>query len=142
MYAVLHNLKSKHRITMATKTEKQEEMKTARKLNKDFCHIFPHTDQNYVFDNRRCCSLETPPTAGGNLDLFLPALHRRNQQSCFKKKFCHAIEGFHVTSYQANFASHHSRDRHVGFLLAWNGKGKHNKMSRYFLFSSYHNTKL
>ena len=32
-----------------------------------------------------------------------------------------SIEGFHVTSYQANFASHHTRDRHVGFLLAWNG---------------------
>ena len=29
----------------------------------------------------------------------------------------YAIEGFHVTSYQANFASHPSRDRHVGFLL-------------------------
>ena len=24
------------------------------------------------------------------------------------------IEGFHVTSYQAKFASHHTRDRHVG----------------------------
>ena len=52
------------------------------------------------------------------------------------------IEGFHVTSYQANIASHHTRDRHVGFLLALNGIGKHNKMSRYFLFSLYHNTKL
>ena len=40
------------------------------------------------------------------------------------------IEGFHVTSYQANFASHRTRDRHVGFL--------YNKMSRYFLFSSCH----
>ena len=52
------------------------------------------------------------------------------------------IQDFHVTSYQANFPSHHPRDRHVGFLLGWNGLGKHNKMSRYFLFSSYHNTKL
>ena len=34
-----------------------------------------------------------------------------------------------MTSYLANFASHHTRDRHVGFLLAWNGIGKHNKMS-------------
>ena len=33
-------------------------------------------------------------------------------------------------------------NRHVGFLLAWNGIGKHNEMSRYFLLSSYHNTKL
>ena len=55
---------------------------------------------------------------------------------------CSLIEGFHVTSYQANFASHPTRDRHVGFLLAWRGIGKHDKMSRYFLFSSYHNTKL
>ena len=29
-----------------------------------------------------------------------------------------AIEGFHVTSYQANFASRHTCDRHVGFPLA------------------------
>ena len=29
-----------------------------------------------------------------------------------------AIEGFHVTSYQANFASHHTCNHHVGFLLA------------------------
>ena len=42
------------------------------------------------------------------------------------------IEGFYVTSYQANFASHHSRDRHVSFLLAYYGIGKHNKMSRDF----------
>ena len=52
------------------------------------------------------------------------------------------IEGFHdMTSYHANFASRHSRDRHVGFLLAWHRIGKHNKMSRYLLFSSYDNTK-
>ena len=52
------------------------------------------------------------------------------------------IEGFHVTSYQSNFASHHVRDRHVGFLFARSGIGKYKKISRYFLFSSYHNTKL
>ena len=40
------------------------------------------------------------------------------------------IEGFHVMSYQANFASHHTHDRHVGFPLAWQAIGKHNKMSR------------
>ena len=42
------------------------------------------------------------------------------------------IEGFHVmsTSYQANFASHPTRNRHVGFLLAWHGIGKYNKMSK------------
>ena len=52
------------------------------------------------------------------------------------------IECFHVTSYQANFASHPSCDRYVGFLIiAWAVKliGKYNKMSWYFLFSSYHN---
>ena len=42
------------------------------------------------------------------------------------------IEGFYVTSYQANFASHHTCDCHVGFLLAWRGIGKYNKMFHYF----------
>ena len=31
--------------------------------------------------------------------------------------YMYLIEGFHVTSYQANYASHPTRDRHVGFLL-------------------------
>ena len=44
----------------------------------------------------------------------------------------HIIESFHVTSYEANFASHHTCDCHVGFLLAWRGIGKHNKMPHYF----------
>ena len=35
---------------------------------------------------------------------------------------------------------HHSRDRDVGSLFARQGVEKHNKMSCYFLFSSYHNT--
>ena len=52
------------------------------------------------------------------------------------------IEGFHVTSYQANFASHHTRGGHVGFFFTQSGIGKYNKMSPYFLFSSYHITKL
>ena len=52
------------------------------------------------------------------------------------------IEGFHVTSYPANFASHHTHDRHVGFLSPQSGIVKHNKMSQNFLFSSYQNTKL
>ena len=47
-----------------------------------------------------------------------------------------------IEDYQANFISHHTRDRHVGFRLAWHGIGKHNKMSRYSLFSSYRNSKL
>ena len=51
-------------------------------------------------------------------------------------------EGFHVTSYQANFASHHTRDRHVGFPFACEGIGKSNKIFHNFLFSSYHITKL
>ena len=33
------------------------------------------------------------------------------------------IDGFHVTSYQANFASHYTRHSHVGFLLALNNIG-------------------
>ena len=39
------------------------------------------------------------------------------------------IEGFHVTSYQANFARHQPSDHHVGFLSPKSGKGKFNKMS-------------
>ena len=30
-------------------------------------------------------------------------------------------EGFHVISYQANFASHHTRTRHAGIHFLWNG---------------------
>ena len=41
-----------------------------------------------------------------------------------------------------NFASHHTPDHHVGFLFTQSSIGKYNKMSRYFVFSSYHNTKL
>ena len=48
--------------------------------------------------------------------------------------FIQYIEGFHVTSHQANFASHHTRNPHAGFLLAWQGIGKHNQMSHYLLF--------
>ena len=36
-----------------------------------------------------------------------------------------------MTSYQTNFAIYHTCDPHVGFLLAWNGIGKHNNMSHY-----------
>ena len=38
------------------------------------------------------------------------------------------IGGFHAMSYQANFASHYTRDRHVDFLFIFEGKGKSNKM--------------
>ena len=44
-------------------------------------------------------------------------------------------------SHQANVASHHPREPHAGFLSARSGIGKYNKMSRYFLLSSCHNTK-
>ena len=37
------------------------------------------------------------------------------------------IEGFHVTSYQANFASHYTCDSHVGFLLALSNIGHKTK---------------
>ena len=46
-----------------------------------------------------------------------------------------------MTSYQVNFASHHTHDRHVGFLFAHDGVEEH-KLFRYFLFSSYYITKL
>ena len=45
-------------------------------------------------------------------------------------------------SYQAKFASHQTRDRHVGFFFPQSGIGKHNKMTHNFPFSSYYNTKL
>ena len=47
-----------------------------------------------------------------------------------------------MKSYQANFASHHTRDRHVGFFFAPDGIGKQNKMSYFFFLNLYHNTKL
>ena len=56
--------------------------------------------------------------------------------------FSSAIDGFHVTSYQSNFASHRIRDRHDGFFSPQAGIGKYNKMSQNFLFSSYNNTEL
>ena len=52
------------------------------------------------------------------------------------------IDSFHVTSYQANFASNNTRDGQVCFLFARARVGNINKMSRYFLLSSHHNTKL
>ena len=42
-----------------------------------------------------------------------------------------------------NFASHHTRDCHIGFLsLLSHCAVLENTMSQIFLFSSYHNTKL
>ena len=55
--------------------------------------------------------------------------------------FC-TIEGFHVTSYQAHFASHLTGGRHVGFHSLHSGVGKYNQMPQNFLFSLYHKTKL
>ena len=58
------------------------------------------------------------------------------------------IGGFHVTSYEANFASHRTRDRyHVAMLVLFPLPivldRKHNKMSKNFLFRLYSlNTKL
>ena len=44
---------------------------------------------------------------------------------------------FILKSYQANFASSHTCDRHVGFLLPCDGTGKNNKIIHSFLSSSY-----
>ena len=52
------------------------------------------------------------------------------------------IEDFHVTSYQADFASHPILVTAMLVSFALPAIGKYNKMSGYFLFSSYHNTKL
>ena len=57
-------------------------------------------------------------------------------------EYCNVcIGGFHVTSCQANFASHHTHNRHVGFLFMCEGIGKSNKMFHNFSFSSFHITK-
>ena len=72
-------------------------------------------------------SLPPPKKNSHTMDKFVPAS---------------SIEGFYVISYQSKFASHHTRDCHVDFLFTRSSIGEYNKMSRYFLFSSYHNTKL
>ena len=72
-----------------------------------------------------------------------PALCSYLEYDCVKSKSgIHHDRGFHVTSYQANFASPPTRDRHVGFLSPQSGTEKYNQMSQNFLFSSYHYTKL
>ena len=71
-----------------------------------------------------------------------PSQENLNDQPLGFKTEDFPIEGFAVTSYPANFASHHTRDRHVGFLFPQSGIVKHNKMSQNFSFSSYQNTKL
>ena len=62
--------------------------------------------------------------------------------SWLTERIIRLIGTFHLTSYQAIFASHHTRDRHVGFQFTCEGIGKSNKICHYFLFSSYHKTKL
>ena len=50
--------------------------------------------------------------------------------------------GFSCDVYRANFATHHTCDRHASFLFAWEDIGKSNKIFHNFLFSTYHITKL
>ena len=54
----------------------------------------------------------------------------------------YSYRGIDMMSYEANFASHHTRDCHVRFLSAHNSIGKNKKMFCYFLFSSNPITKL
>ena len=42
-------------------------------------------EANYGYHNRRCCYLETPPTAGRNLDFFYPHYIREINKVVFKK---------------------------------------------------------
>ena len=51
------------------------------------------------------------------------------------------IRVFHVTLYQANFACHHTRNRHVGLLSAQDGIGEKQGNEQLLLLSSYHITK-
>ena len=65
-----------------------------------------------------------------------------NTRTAFSMRRVLHIGGFHMMLNQASFASHHTRDRHVGFLTLQAGIGKYNKMSQNFLLSAYHNSKL
>ena len=51
--------------------------------------------------------------------IFLPTMHH------FEMSNINPYQGFYVTSYGANFASHHARDHHVGFLSPQSGIRKH-----------------
>ena len=69
-----------------------------------------------------------------NIDLYDVTV-RSNWELCFDQyqiraplKSC--IKGFHVMSYQANFASHHTRDCYFDFLFTWSSIGKHNRTYR------------
>ena len=58
-----------------------------------------------------------------------------NKQTNYRNSSTGVLFNFtynHVTSYEANFASHHTRDSHVGFLLAWYGIGSTTKCSATF----------
>ena len=59
------------------------------------------------------------------------SIHSTPSMLCLELYYCaiKTIGGFHVTSYQANFASHCTRNCHVGFLLACDGIGKNTKCS-------------
>ena len=52
------------------------------------------------------------------------------------------MESFRVLLYQANFASHHTHDCHVAFPLPTGQYWEKKKIFHWFLFSSYHITKL
>ena len=57
---------------------------------------------------------------------FLPT-DNNTKRLCFTN--ANIIGGFHVTWYQANFASHHTRNCHVGFLFTCDGIGESDKCS-------------
>ena len=63
---------------------------------------------------------------------------------CKKRHFkrCEGAMRVSCDVIRANFASHHTRDCYVGFLFAWDGIWKSNKMFHNFLFSSCHIIKL
>ena len=75
-------------------------------------HIFQYwTRFKTFFRNTRCCIIVffffNSTESGGVAD--------KDENNLFIK-ICLPTEGFHVTSYQANFASHHTHDHHIGFL--------------------------
>ena len=103
--------------------------------------------------NRSCKILNPIDQTESSVELFFPTSHHlcvnpvvtRPGMSTFSNDVLHD-EGFTARGapctiqrvscdvISSHFASHHTRNRHVGFLFSWHGIGKHNKMSNACFF--------
>ena len=102
------------------------------------------------FKGRICCGGHLDVTYGGEL-LYLRIFSSLSPPNNFVKRvlpfphgiiITHANRGFPFDVISSQFfKSSYSRPP-CWFPFAWPVIGKYNKTSRYFLFSSYHNTKL